>query len=319
MRHARGACQVLFAAGLCFAGAALALNPGEVSITAESVCRFRAIAAQHPDPKLRNADGLAEKLCPAGRMALPRDYAEARRTIDISGEQFASYFYVNARTHYFDAAVARAAAEGATQVVVLGAGFDSRAYRFRASHPQLRFFEVDLPATIEAKQQRVAAALGALPDYVRYSPIDFNTQRLEEVLPALGYDAAQKTLFLLEGVVMYVNGPGNDATFRFIRRHAAPGSMVVYDYLLKRVIDGRFDGLWAAESTALSLQAIGEPFVNGWSRAGAAAYAKEHGFKVIEDLGGRELTARHLTGSDGKPDGRVVNWLRIIALRVPSS
>ena len=316
MRFA-GARLALAAAGLCFAGAALAVNPGEVSITAESVCHFRAIAAQHPDPKLRNADALADKLCPKVRMALPGDYADARRTIDNSGERYASYYYVNARTHYFDAAVARAAAEGATQVVVLGAGFDSRAYRFRATYPQLRFFEVDLPATIAAKQQRVAAALGTLPDYVRYAPIDFNTQKLEEVLPALGYDAAQKTLFLLEGVVMYVNAPGNEATFRFMRRNAAPGSTVVYDYVLQRVIDGKFDGLWAAGSTALTVEAIGEPYVTGWSRAGAAAYAKKHGFRVIEDLGARELTARHLTGSDGKPDGRVVNWLRIIALRVP--
>jgi len=298
--------------GLCAAQAALAVKPGEVSGTAEAVCRYRAIAAQHPDAKLRNPDHLAGRLCPGGRMQLPNDYAEARRYIDNSGEQYAPYFYVNARTHYFDEAVRRAAADGATQIVVLGAGFDSRAYRFRQSHPQLRFFEVDLPATIEAKQKRVAAALGAAPDTVRYSPIDFNTQKLEDVLPALGYDPKQKSLFLLEGVVMYVNAAGNDATFRFMLRHAAPGSTVVYDYLLKRVIDGKFDGLWAAGSISLGVAVIGEPYVTGWTPAGAAAYAKKHGFQVIEDVGAKELTVRHLTGSDGKPDGRIIEWHRII-------
>ena len=302
----------LLVAGLCLAQAALAVKPGEVSGTAEAVCQYRAIAAQHPDPKLRNPDDLAGRLCPGGRLPLPRDYADARRYIESGGEQYAAYFYVNARTHYFDEAVRRAAAEGATQVVVLGAGFDSRAYRFRQSHPQLRFFEVDLPTTIEAKQKRVAAALGVAPDYVRYSPIDFNTQKLEDVLPALGYDPKQKSLFLLEGVVMYVKATGNDATFRFMRSQSAPGSTVVYDYLLKQVIDGRYDGLWAAGTISIGVATIGEPFVTGWTPAGAAAYAKKHGFRVVEDVGAKELTARHLTGSDGRPDGRVLEWHRII-------
>ena len=44
---------------------------------------------------------------------------------------------------------------------------------------------------------------------MRYAPIDFNTQKLEDVLPPLGYDRKQKTFFLLEGVVMYVVEPGN--------------------------------------------------------------------------------------------------------------
>ena len=68
---------------------------------------------------------------------------------------------------------------------------------------------------------------------------------------------------------------------------------------------------------ACSVAAIGEPYVTGWSRADAAAYAKKHGFRVLEDLAGSELAARHLTGSDGRPDGRVFDWHRIIALRVP--
>jgi len=161
------------AAGLA-AGTAQAVRPGAVSTTAEATCGYRAVAAQHPDPKLRNPDDLAAKLC-RWSSPLPRDYASARPVID-QGETYAAFFYVNARTHYIDAALKKAAADGATQAVILGAGFDSRAYRFRASHPQVRFFEVDLPATIEAKKKRVAEALGALPDYVRYAPIDFDTQ-----------------------------------------------------------------------------------------------------------------------------------------------
>jgi methyltransferase (TIGR00027 family) len=292
-----------------------AVKPGEVSSTAEATCGYRALAAQHPDPKVRNPDDLAAKLC-RWRSPLPRDYAAARPFID-QGETYSAFFYVNARTHYIDAALKKAAADGATQAVVLGAGFDSRAYRFRTSHPQVRFFEVDLPATIEAKKKRIAEALGGLPDYVRYAPIDFNTQKLEDVLFPLGYDARQRTFFLLEGVVMYVVEPGNAATFDFIRANSAPGSVVVYDYVLRQVIEGKTKNYYAATYLAYAVERQGEPYIFGWTPPEAAAWVKKRGFRVVEDVDHKELTRRHLTGSNGKPDGPMIDWHRLIEARVP--
>jgi len=294
---------------------AQAVPPGQVSRTAEATCGYRAIAAQHPDPKLRNPDDLAAKLC-RWQSPLPRDYASARPLID-QGETYSAFFYVNARTHYIDAALRKAAADGVTQVVVLGAGFDSRAYRFRASHPQLQFYEVDLPATIEAKKVRVAEALGGLPDYVRYAPIDFNTQKLADVLLPLGYDPKQRSFFLLEGVVMYVVEAGNATTFDFIRGNSAPGSVVVYDYLLKRVIQGDTKGLYAAAYLSFAVERQGEPYIFGWTPPEAAAWAKKRGFRVVEDVDDKELGRRHLTGSNGKPDGRLLDWHRLMEVRVP--
>jgi methyltransferase (TIGR00027 family) len=310
------ACTLVLIAMLAAAPAALAVNPGEVSGTAEATCAFRAIGALHPDRKLRNADDVAGKLC-RGNLQLPRnDYAAARRYIDAGGDTWAAYFYVNARTRFIDEALKKAAAAGVTQVVVLGAGFDTRAYRFDKTHPQLRFFEVDLPATIEAKQKRVAEAFGAPPKNVRYAPIDFNTQKLEDVLPPLGFDAKQKSFFLLEGVVMYVQMPGNDATFAFMKRNAAPGSVVVYDYVLKDIIDGKL-GPYYGSRLVIGVASRGEPYVSGWTPAGAAAYAKKHGFRVVEDLDDKALTKRYLTGTDGKPEGRMIDWHRMMMVRVP--
>jgi len=307
---------LMVAAAGCGAGGALAVNPGEVSKSAESVCVFRAIAAQHPDPKLRNPDHLAGRLC-EGPTPIPRTYDAARSHIDSNGDSYLPYFYVNARTHYIDAALERAARAGITQVVVLGAGFDSRAYRFRESHPGIRFFEVDLPDTIEAKKKRLAGIFGAVPEHVRYAPIDFNAQRLEDVLPPLGYDRAQRTFFILEGVVMFVNEAGTSATLAFIRKHSAPGSRAVYDYVLRQVIDKKFDRYPAAAETAYWMWRRGEPYVSGWTPRQAAAFAKKHGLQVVEDVGDKELVRRHLTGSDGKPDGRMINWTRLIEVRVP--
>jgi methyltransferase (TIGR00027 family) len=317
MRIAGLSALLAAACSFCAAPEALAVRPGEVSRTASAVCEYRAIGAQHPDPKLRNPDDLAGRLCER-RSALPRDYAEARTYIANLGVQHASYFFINARTLYIDSALERAAAEGATQVVVLGAGFDSRAYRFRASHPQLRFFEVDLPQMVEEKKKRIAAALGAVPDYVQYAPIDFDRQTLEEVLPALGYDARQKSFFILEGVTMYVNAAGNGATLRFISRHAAPGSRVIYDYVLSQVIRGKYDGLYGIGEVATAVAVIGEPYVTGWTPREAAAFARKQGLVPMEDLDAKELTRRYLIGADGKPDGRMPDGLRMLQAQVPS-
>jgi methyltransferase (TIGR00027 family) len=297
------------AAGLLAACATRAVPPGQASFTAAATCEFRAIAAQHPDPKLRNGDSLAGRLCPP--RLLPREYEPARDIIDLDPEAYAGYFYVNARTRYIDARLERALAGGAAQVVVLGAGYDSRAYRFHARYPRLRFFEVDLPVSIEAKKRSVARALGALPGWVRYAPIDFNTQSLEQVLAAVGYDAATRTFFILEGVTMYVSARGVGATLDFVG-HAAAGSKVVYDYVLRRVAEGRYDGLYAARKEALAVAQAGEPFVTGWTPREAAEFAKQHGLAVREDLDATALTRRHLTGSGGKPDGRIPEWYRII-------
>jgi methyltransferase (TIGR00027 family) len=226
---------------LAFAPPALPVPPGAVSKTAESTCEFRAIAAQHPDPRLRNADRFAAKLC--GPVLLPREYPAARDVIDTDPEAYSGYFYVNARTRYIDRQLERAARRGIEQVVILGAGFDSRAYRFHGRYPKVAFFEVDLPAMVQTKAQAMARLLGTVPGYVRYVGVDFDRQALGEELPRAGFVAGKRTLFILEGVTMYVGETGIGATFDFMVRHSPPGSLVVFDYILRRVAQGDYSGL----------------------------------------------------------------------------
>ena len=258
---------------------------------------------------------MAARLCPP--FFLPRDYEAARDVMDLDPPAHAGYFYVNARTRHIDARLLAAAAEGIHQVVVLGAGFDSRAYRFAPRFDNPRFIEVDLPATIAAKQQAVVGALGSLPAYVRYAPIDFDSQSLEQVLAKAGYDTRQRTLFILEGVTMYVGAAGNDATFEFIAHHSAPGSQLVFDYIWRRVVDREFGDLYGASSGAAGVARLGEPFVTGWAPLDAEAFVRRHGLTLLEHLGSAELTRRYLTGSNGEPDGRIPEWYGVIDARVP--
>lgn len=303
------------AAGLLTAPiVARAVPPDSISFTALASCEFRAIAAEHPDPKLRNGDTLAGRLCSPA--LLPREYEAARDVIDDDPEAYAGYFYVNARTRYIDARLEKAAVASVAQVVVLGAGFDSRAYRFHDAYPNLKFFEVDLPAVIEAKKRAVERALGRLPADVHYVAMDFNTQSLSDVLPVAGYDQRRRTMFILEGVSMYVPERAVAATLDFISGNSPSGSEIVYDYVLRRVVQGDFEGLYAARKEALGVARLGEPFVSGWTPQEAAGFTLRHGLAVREDLDAAALTRRYLTGTGGKPDGRIPDWYRVIDAEV---
>ncbi len=285
---------------------------GRVSTTAESVCALRAVAAKNPDPKLRNPDFLAEKF------VSPEFWSTSPyRTDPDRARHNPIYFWVNARTHHMDGLLVEALAAGATQVVNLGAGFDSRAYRFRERFPRVRFFELDLPAMISAKRERVVKIFGGLPDRVVLVPTDFTTRPLDVVLREAGYDRAQRTFFIWEGVTMYLPEAANLSTLRFIRSGSASGSSVVYDYVLDATLRPDGGGLYGARSTAAYLASVGEPLLTGWSQRQAADIATGAGLVVVSDIGPAELTARYLIGSDGQPDGMMSEFTRIIHVRVP--
>jgi methyltransferase (TIGR00027 family) len=310
--------KLLMSPGWLLLGAALAVNAqtlattGRVSTTAESVCVLRAVAAKHPDPKIRNPDYLAEKFVSAEFWRTSPFRADPERA-----RHNPSYFWVNARTHHMDALLVEALSAGATQVVNLGAGLDSRAYRFRERFPQVRFFELDLPAMITAKRERVVKIFGAVPDRVVLLPTDFNARPLDLVLREGGYDRAQRTFFIWEGVTMYLPEAANLSTLRFIRSGSASGSSVVYDYVLDAALRPDGGGIYGAKSAAAYVASVGEPLLTGWSQRQAAEIATREGLVVVSDVGPAELTMRYLIGADGQPDGMMAEFPRIIHARVP--
>lgn len=292
---------------------ARAADASAISFTALACCEFRALSARHPDPALRGPDDLAQRLCEP--LLLPREYEFARDVIDVDPEQYSGCFYVSARTRYIDAVLDSALADGIGQVVILGAGLDSRAWRFAARRPAAVFFEVDRPAAVAEKRRRVARALAGRAANVRFVALDFETGTLAAALPAAGWDGARRTLFIVEGVTMYVSAAGNDDTFEFIGTRAARGSRVVFDYIWRRVAQRDTAGLYAASSAAAGVARAGEPFVSGWTPEDVGVFASRHGLEVVEQVGGEALERRALTGSDGRPDGRIPPWYGIVLAR----
>jgi methyltransferase (TIGR00027 family) len=204
---------------------------------------------------------------------------------------------VAVRTRYIDDRLGEALRRGVEQVVILGAGFDSRAYRIPGI-AAARVFEVDHPLTQAEKRRRLARRIGALPAHVTLVPIDFTTDTLEAVMPHVGYRVEGTTFFILEGVTHYLPAEAVDVLFRYVARSAAAGSRMVFTYVHRGILDG---SAWfaGATRTLATVRQVGEPYTFGFDPAELPAYLAARGLRLVEDVGASEYRGRYLA-----PQGR---------------
>ena len=313
---------MVLAAGLLaltLAAPSLAAEPPTTSITARINMGFRAISAQDPDPKTRNPDYLAEKV---GNMDVMRERLGWTLDFPSMVKQFNqekqwTFYYITARTKHIDALLRKELKAGIKQVVIMGAGYDTRGYRFYKYFPKVKFFEVDLPAMSALKKKRMSNKLPKMPNNVTYAPIDFNTQDLGQVLASVGYKKDQKTFFIWEGVVMYLDAPAVASTLQFIGKNAAPGSSVVFDYIPPSVVKGTYTKDPHAKYLAGFVTSIGEPFKFGIDPDKCGGYLKKQGLKQASNVGHDYLVKNYMTGSNGKPLGTVPLYFWITQAEVP--
>jgi methyltransferase (TIGR00027 family) len=288
----------------------------KISKTAIWVAAARAVGSREPDPAARNPDHLAERLLgdPAALAlqhpvvdALTQSYDEAMKNVEV----VSNVRFMTVRTRFIDAALERAIADGATQVVILGAGFDSHAYRFQELLANTRVFEVDRPATQAFKRQRVVEALGGPPANLTYAAIDFEREDLPGGLARYGHDPSQRTFFIMEGLVMYLPEAAVRATLTFVASHA-PGSSVVFDFFyaptVEKIAQLKTLEMPAAAKTFANrfLSMIqDEPWLSGLPVDGEREYLRDLGLTLREVLqvGGQESIKRYLTKTDGTQVG----------------
>ncbi len=150
------------------------------------------------------------------------------------------YSFINHRTHFLERhllSAVRAKGEGrCQQVVILGAGWDTRAWGMLAD-TDTRVFEIDTPAS-QAVKRAAAEAAGLSKDKVTFVATDFTTKTWLEALDEAGFDRSLPTFFLLEGLVYYLSDEDLGATLRDIAG-LAPGSRAAFDYLALELIEGK--------------------------------------------------------------------------------
>jgi methyltransferase (TIGR00027 family) len=273
------------------------------------VAAARAFGSHDPDPGVRNPDWLAERLLGPDelalidehplRAALTQDYREASRDMQVLGLTLMKII----RTRFIDDCLVNAVRNGAQQVVILGAGFDSRAYRFHEALKGVAVFEVDSAATQDLKKQRVEAVLGGLPTHVAYVQANFNVDTLGTILDKAGCDPSKKTSFTWEGVSMYVAEEGVRQTLRGISSGSAPGSSLVMDFASAKMLE--MFKQYPDAPQVKQFAAWGEPWVFGLPDAVEREFFAELGLDLAQmfSVYSAETMARYATRKDGTTFG----------------
>jgi len=185
--------------------------------------------------------------------------------------------------------------DGIEQMVNLGAGYDSRAYRFDALKRRVKVFEVDDAATQARKMEKLKKIFGSLPDNVVYVPIDFTRDKLGSRLFESGYDANLKTLFIWEAVTMYITAEAVDETLEFIAKNSGEGSSVTFDYIIPSVVDGTCK-LKGAKEWRRNVRRFGEPFTFGIEDGAIYEFLSKRGFHQVETITGDLLKSTYYKG-----------------------
>lgn len=186
-----------------------------------------------------------------------------------------------ARTRLIDDLLVREA-QSAAQLVILGAGFDSRPYRLSPLQ-HLAIFEVDQPATQHVKRAAMRVTTSKLPN-VHFVPVDFEHDDLTAALEAAHYERHGPTMFLWEGVTNYLTAAAVDTTLHAVRKLAGDHDLLIFTYVDRAVIDGDLDAFPEARRWIEGVTRRGEPWTFGLDPAGVPNFLANRGFTLEQDL-----------------------------------
>ena len=266
------------------------MQPKEPSRTAWGAARHRAVHQLIESGSIFS-DPLAVKML-GGDVEAAADEALIHES-DSHPSSRALRFFIVSRSAFAEAKLAEAVTErGVTQLVVLGAGFDTFAYR-NPFGAQLRVFEVDHPATQAWKRERLAAMDIALPEWLAFAGVDFERESFAERLIERGFDPAQRTFVIWLGVSMYLTGEAIDATLAAVASWPGGGE-IVFDYAEPPQAGMSEQGLAARKALAERVAAAGEPFIGALEPEALRRRLDELRYREIEDLSPLDLAERFL-------------------------
>jgi methyltransferase (TIGR00027 family) len=268
------------------------MQEGQASRTADRVAERRA-AHQVRDRPLVLDDPIALRIIRPEVAHELRTNPPTRETTKL-GPYLRAFFVM--RSRFAEDALAAAVERGVRQYVVLGAGFDTFAYR--NPFPELRVFEVDHPATQAIKRQRLAHSEIEIPSSLTFVPIDFTTTKLDDALRGAGFDETKPAFFSWLGVVPYLERPAIDATFRYIAS-LPKQTALAFDYAVPPESLGWMSRLIFNEMSK-RVAAVGEPWKTFFDPATLLDDLRRAGFTSAHDFGAEELNRRYFASRTDK-------------------
>ena len=265
------------------------------SLSAQGIALIRALETEKPAGIRVCDDPLARRFVHPLLFALGKllsGYAD-RRGPGVTG-------FLIARCRCIDDFVSAALADGLQQLVIVGAGLDSRAYRLDGLK-RIPVFEVDHPASQQVKRGALERVFGGLPAHVVFVPINLGPETLDKLF-GHGYDPRLKTLFVLEGLLPYLEAAVVDATLTFIHGNAGPGSALIFDYIDAAALAANRKRHERARMQR-GARFTGERLVFGIEAGRVTEFLHARGFSGVRDRTSRDLESAYFTGPDA---GRTV-------------
>jgi methyltransferase (TIGR00027 family) len=196
-----------------------------------------------------------------------------------------------ARTRYIDDLLHQTVQNKVKQVIILGAGYDTRALRleFLSTLPVI---EIDHPNTARKKTQKLKKLLGHLPNHIRYWQIDFNKEGLPELAAREQLDFSIPTTIIWEGVTNYLTEQAINSTFAFAQQFTS-GSYIIFTYVHQQVLHEP-QHFFGASKLLKDLEALDERWTFGFNPEELSAYLQHYNFVLLEDSGALHYRDKYL-------------------------
>lgn len=294
------------------------MNPMEASRTALGASLMRAVHSRLDSAPLLH-DAWGDRLVPEAvrsaflQGALDRMDADTRAralaspaaALDIGLRASAAYADVILRARYSEDMLEAAVQRGVCQYVIIGAGFDSFAYRRPTYASQLRIYEVDHPSTQALKRQRLSECGVPTTDAVQFVAADLAEEDLATALARSSFDPDQPTFFSWLGVTMYLTRDANLAALRGIAECAPAGSELVFTYVDEVLFSAAHPADAPFQNLKGQVASVREAFLSGFDPCVVGEQLRNAGFLLLEDLNGEQMVAKY--------DAAGVNGLRSAA------
>lgn len=278
-------------------------NTTIVSQTAMLIASLRALACYEEDPLIHGNDYMAKLFLPEDkRSAL--ESPEYRPVIKGAIPE-GLYDYVLVRTKYYDDLFSHHLELKIPQIVLLGAGYDSRPYRFRDRIQNTKIYEVDAPATQKVKRQILSDNAIEIHPNVMFISVDFEQKGWFQSLLDKGFQQSLKTLYIWEGVTFYLAPTAVDSMLRLLKQHSSKESILSFDYQHKD-----------SENPLIETGLKNENIQFGLNTHTLDNYLQDLGYTVLEKLNSEAMGSRFLTTQEGKRLGSVKPMMHIVTAQM---
>jgi len=274
----------------------------------------RALANKnYPDQKF-GSDYLAEYLLPPHFRFFLKFTKIQQNTSEKLNEALPGLTeYMIARTIYFDELFKKALQEDIPQIVLLGAGYDTRALRFIDTNKITRIYELDISPTQERKITILKKAKVEIPVELKFVPIDFNRDSLLDTLQGAGWRSSMKTLFIWEGVSYYLEKDSVSNTLNFVSQQAASGSSLAFDYTITLTDETVYNYYGAADfKQTMAEHHKNEALLFSLPEGKVTDFLADHNLFMLEHLSQDEIEKKYLTDEKGHLIGPMTGHFRFV-------